>query len=181
MENNFPFYINMILDELKILIKDFEIVLSKDLRFKNDMDFKNQVKTIYGTKKPDNILMPTELMFIDNAEIIRLKNKIKYLEKTEPHVCPTVHKCPVCPACPVCKETDYNSGNIPETDKIRRDYEALPRQLTEEEDLRIILENRDIAILPIAERNSEIREIDKRFLTKSDEEIEEIIKRIKQI
>lgn len=37
----------MILDELKLLIKDLEIILIKDSRFKKDIDFKNQVKTIY--------------------------------------------------------------------------------------------------------------------------------------
>lgn len=38
----------MILDEIKDLIKDFELVLIKDLRFKKDANFKNQVKMIYN-------------------------------------------------------------------------------------------------------------------------------------
>jgi hypothetical protein len=40
----------MILDELKLLIKDLEIILIKDSRFKNDVHFKNQVRTIYMCK-----------------------------------------------------------------------------------------------------------------------------------
>lgn len=41
----------MLLDEIKDLIKDFEMVLIKDKRFKEDADFKNQVKTIYNCEK----------------------------------------------------------------------------------------------------------------------------------
>ena len=38
----------MILDNIKELIKDMETILIKDERFKEDMYFKNMVKTIYN-------------------------------------------------------------------------------------------------------------------------------------
>ena len=41
----------MILDELKLLVKDMEDVLVKDKRFKEYVKLKKQVKTIYGTNK----------------------------------------------------------------------------------------------------------------------------------
>jgi len=114
----------MLLDDLKILIKDFEGILSKDLRFKEDMYFKNQVKIIYGKKeKIKNVFVPLMLANLSKTteldENTKLKNRIKYLEKiesmpeeniahvcpkVEPHVCPKVepHVCPkvephVCP------------------------------------------------------------------------------------
>jgi hypothetical protein len=48
----------MILQDLKSLIKDFEDVLIKDDRFKNDYKFKSQVKTIYGLRKVENVFIP---------------------------------------------------------------------------------------------------------------------------
>jgi hypothetical protein len=41
----------MILDELKLLVKDMEDVLVKDKRFKEYVKLKKQVKAIYGTNK----------------------------------------------------------------------------------------------------------------------------------
>ena len=114
----------MLLDDLKILIKDFEGILSKDLRFKEDMYFKNQVKIIYSKKeKTKNVFVPLMLANLSKTtevdENTKLKDRIKYLEKiesmpcacteqicpkVEPHVCPKVepHVCPkvephVCP------------------------------------------------------------------------------------
>ena len=46
------------LQDLKSLIKDFEDVLIKDKRFKNDYKFKSQVKTIYGLRKVENVFIP---------------------------------------------------------------------------------------------------------------------------
>jgi hypothetical protein len=48
----------MILQDLKSLIKDFEDVLIKDKRFKNDYKFKSQVRTIYGLRKVENVFIP---------------------------------------------------------------------------------------------------------------------------
>ena len=57
----------MLLDDLKILIKDFEGILSKDLRFKEDMYFKNQVKIIYSKKeKTKNVFVPLMLANLSN-------------------------------------------------------------------------------------------------------------------
>jgi hypothetical protein len=78
----------MLLDELKKMIKEFETVLVKDERFKDDVSFKNQVKIIYSKdKKPTNLMAPIllgNLSSINNTdEITKLKNRIKYLEKIE--------------------------------------------------------------------------------------------------
>jgi len=83
----------MLLDDLKDLIKDFETVLSKDSRFKEHMDFKNQVKVIYQCDKPVNQIIPSyditdmisnlSLLNGNNNktnEIDKLKDRIKYLE-----------------------------------------------------------------------------------------------------
>ena len=40
----------MLLDDIKILIKDFEKSLIKDVRFKKDYQFKQQVKALYKKK-----------------------------------------------------------------------------------------------------------------------------------
>lgn len=98
----------MLLDDLKILIKDFETVLSKDLRFKNDMYFKNQVKIIYGSKQETKTLYVPYI--VENNEVVnKLQNKIKSLENNKecPKCleCPTckIHKCPAAKPCPECK------------------------------------------------------------------------------
>ena len=84
----------MLLDELKKMIKEFETVLVKDERFKDDASFKNQVKIIYSKdKKPTNIMAPILLGNLSTTnntdEITKLKNRIKYLEKIEnlPCIC----------------------------------------------------------------------------------------------
>jgi hypothetical protein len=89
----------MLLEDLKILIKDFESVLSKDLRFKKDMYFKNQVKIIYiEREKNRNILVPLMLPEMGLTEL------------TKPATCPVCEKpatCPVCEKttnCPDCKK-----------------------------------------------------------------------------
>lgn len=41
----------MIIDDLKLLVKEMEDVLVKDKRFKEYVKLKKQVKTIYGTNK----------------------------------------------------------------------------------------------------------------------------------
>jgi len=46
------------LEDLKSLIKDFEEVLIKDERFKNDYKFKSQVRIIYGLRKVENVFVP---------------------------------------------------------------------------------------------------------------------------
>jgi len=48
----------MILEDIKSLIKDFEEVLIKDERFKNDYKFKSQVRIIYGLRKVENVFVP---------------------------------------------------------------------------------------------------------------------------
>lgn len=83
----------MLLDDLKDLIKDFETVLLKDIRFKEHMQFKNQVKIIYQCDKPVNQIIPSYditdmvsnlgLLNGNNnktSEIDKLKDRIKYLE-----------------------------------------------------------------------------------------------------
>ena len=69
----------MLLDELKLMIKEFETVLVKDERFKDDASFKNQVKIIYSKeKKSPNIMAPIllgNLSSVNNTdEITKLKN-----------------------------------------------------------------------------------------------------------
>jgi len=106
----------MLLDDLKSLIKDFEGILSKDLRFKEDMYFKNQVKVIYGQKeKTKNVFVPLMLANLSKTtevdEKTKLKDRIKYLEKIvslpDTHVCPKVEPqdCSKC-ATHVCPKVE---------------------------------------------------------------------------
>jgi hypothetical protein len=49
----------MILDEIQLLIKDIEEILIKDKRFKEDIDFKRQVREIYRRKsKKELVYLP---------------------------------------------------------------------------------------------------------------------------
>ena len=116
----------MLLDDLKVLIKDFENVLLKDPRFKNDMFFKNQVKIIYDCEKRkiNNVFVP---MPIDNKdqlnEINKLKQKIVSLENS-------------------CKCGSYEKGELPDTDKLTSDYRDVADRsretATSEDDLRTL-------------------------------------------
>ena len=222
----------MLLDELKILIKDFEGILSKDLRFKEDMYFKNQVKIIYGEKeKVKNVFVPLMLANLSKSqevdEVTKLKDRIKYLEKIEtiqeePHVCPKVepHVCPpcncpkiepqdcskcathVCPpcncpkvepldcskcathVCPPCNCPTYETGELPESDTIRRNYNQVTRHIettsSEEDDLNTVYTTANglIKSLPIEEQIKSIKElIPERVKNRSDAEIREMIKK----
>ncbi len=66
----------MILDELKLLIKDLEIILIKDSRFKNDVYFKHNVKTIYLTKNKNEIVDITGLYNLALLNKTKTNNKI---------------------------------------------------------------------------------------------------------
>ena len=201
----------MLLDELKILIKDFEGILSKDLRFKEDMYFKNQVKIIYGEKeKVKNVFVPLMLANLSKSqevdEVTKLKDRIKYLEKIEtiqeePHVCPKVepHVCPPCNCpkiepqdcskcathvCPPCNCPKYETGELPESDTIRRNYNQVTRHIettsSEEDDLNTVYTTANglIKSLPIEEQIKSIKElIPERVKNRSDAEIREMIKK----
>jgi hypothetical protein len=109
----------MLLEDLKILIKDFEGVLSKDIRFKEDMYFKNQVKIIYGQKeKIKNVMVPLLLANLSNTkevdEMTRLKNRIKYLEKVESMPCSCSH---------------YEHGTLPDSDEITKAYNSVTAKI----------------------------------------------------
>jgi hypothetical protein len=121
----------MLLDELKKMIKEFETVLVKDERFKDDASFKNQVKIIYSKdKKPTNLMAPIllgNLSSINNTdEITKLKNRIKYLEKIENIPCN-------------CEEK--TSDSLFETEPLLRIVERIGRDMLNrtsiEEDLQI--------------------------------------------
>jgi hypothetical protein len=244
----------MLLDELKILIKDFEGILSKDLRFKDDMYFKNQVKIIYGEKeKVKNVFVPLMLANLSNSqevdEVTKLKDRIKYLEKietipeeqhvcpkvepqdcskcathvcppcncpkvephvcppcncpkVEPHVCPPCncpkvepHVCPkvepqdcskcathVCPPCNCPKLEDYERGDLPESDTIRKNYNEVTRHIettsSEEDDLNTLYSTAKGALkfLPIEQQVQSIKElIPERVKNRSDDEIKAMI------
>jgi hypothetical protein len=189
----------MLLDELKILIKDFEGILSKDLRFKDDMYFKNQVKIIYGEKeKVKNVFVPLMLANLSNSqevdEVTKLKDRIKYLEKIETipeeqHVCPKVEpqdcsKCAthVCPPCNCPKLEDYERGDLPESDTIRKNYNEVTRHIettsSEEDDLNTLYSTAKGALkfLPIEQQVQSIKElIPERVKNRSDDEIKAMI------
>lgn len=176
----------MLLDELKILIKDFEGILSKDLRFKEDMYFKNQVKIIYGEKeKVKNVFVPLMLANLSKSqevdEVTKLKDRIKYLEKIE-----NIQEKPlVCPPCNCPKvEPQYETGELPESDTIRRNYNQVTRHIettsSEEDDLNTVYTTANglIKSLPIEEQIKSIKElIPERVKNRSDAEIREMIKK----
>lgn len=196
----------MLLDELKILIKDFEGILSKDLRFKEDMYFKNQVKIIYGEKeKIKNVFVPLMLANLSKTEpvdeVTKLKDRIKYLEKIEsmpeePHVCPKVEpqdcsKCKthVCPTvephvCPPCNCPKYETDDLPESDTIRKAYNDVTRHIettaSEEDDLNILYTagNGRLKLLPIKQQVQSIKElIPERVKNRTDAEIKLMIQK----
>lgn len=124
----------MLLDELKKMIKEFETVLVKDVRFKDDASFKNQVKIIYSKdKKSTNIMAPIllgNLSSVNNSdEITKLKNRIKYLEKTENLPC----KCEE-------KEGDSLFATEPFLGKVKETGESMLERTTIQEDLQTIFE-----------------------------------------
>jgi hypothetical protein len=206
----------MLLDELKILIKDFEGILSKDLRFKEDMYFKNQVKIIYGEKeKVKNVFVPLMLANLSKSqevdEVTKLKDRIKYLEKIEnipeePHVCPpcncpkvepqdcskcATHVCPPCNCpkvephvCPPCNCPKYETGDLPESDTIRKAYNDVTRHIettsSEEDDLNTLYSTAKGALkfLPIEQQIQSIKElIPERVKNRSDAQIKEMIQK----
>jgi len=147
----------MLLDELKILIKDFETVLSNDTRFKKDMYFKNQVKIIYGHKQePKNVFIPV-IMQPNNQEINKLKERIIYLEKT------------------------YEKGEIEDTDEITKKYTDLRKRAettsSEEEDIVELYKNPHMLDLTLSEQINFLKEVDyKKFGKYSYDQIKEMIK-----
>lgn len=175
----------MILDELKVLIKDFETVLSKDLRFKKDMYFKNQVKIIYGTKKINNVLIPMMVNNVGNSN----------LPKCQTNILPSQADCPkckahVCPSCPKCTTDgnsgeykignlgEYERGHLKESNEMTKVYLGLPNSSSEEEDLDEIYKIDGLSDLPLKEQIAIIRKtegIKVQHLT--DEQIIEQIKK----
>ena len=124
----------MLLDELKKMIKEFETVLIKDERFKDDASFKNQVKIIYSKdKKSQNIMGPIllgNLSSLNNTdEITKLKNRIKYLEKIENIPC----KCEE-------KEGDSLFATEPFLDKVKETGKNMLERTTIQEDLQTVFD-----------------------------------------
>ena len=108
----------MILDDIKSLIKDFEEVLIKDKRFRNDYKFKSQVRTIYGLRKVENVFMPFP---VGSGEI-----GTNILGQGAPGSlkCPPCQKCPKCEICEKCRK--YEKTNLPNVDSINEGaHEAL--------------------------------------------------------
>jgi hypothetical protein len=124
----------MLLDELKLMIKEFETVLVKDERFKDDASFKNQVKIIYSKeKKSPNIMAPIllgNLSSVNNTdEITKLKNRIKYLEKIENMPC----KCEE-------REGDSLFATEPFLDKVKQTGKNMLERTTIQEDLQTVFD-----------------------------------------
>ena len=107
----------MILDEIKSLIKDFEDILIKDARFKNDYKFKSQVKMIYKLGEKENIFIPVPIGFSGSTgekPVERLVERLvekpveKVIYKTievpakcaKCEICPPPEKCAKCETCP---------------------------------------------------------------------------------
>ena len=118
----------MILEDLKSLIKDFEEVLIKDERFKNDYKFKSQVRTIYGLRKVENVFVPFPVgtgeqygknIVLDSLQqsrdrIVEKRVEVpvdRIVEKRVDKPCPECLKCPIGGKCPDCPK-------IPECPKI---------------------------------------------------------------
>jgi hypothetical protein len=70
----------MILDELKLLVKDMEDVLVKDKRFKEYVKLKKQVKTIYGTNKVE--YQPLYIPYPTIGPTPKCEEKVVTREKT---------------------------------------------------------------------------------------------------
>jgi len=124
----------MLLDELKKMIKEFETVLVKDERFKDDASFKNQVKIIYSKdKKSQNIMGPILLGNLSSSnntdEITKLKNRIKYLEKVENIPC----KCEE-------KEGDSLFATEPFLGTVKETGKSMLERTTIQEDLQTIFD-----------------------------------------
>lgn len=114
----------MILDDIKSLIKDFEEVLIKDKRFRNDYKFKSQVRTIYGLRKVENVFVPFP---VGSGEI-----GTNILGQGAPGCpkCPPCGKCPECQKCPECKICEkcrrYEETNLTSVEPIEKGaHEAL--------------------------------------------------------
>ena len=161
----------MLLDDLKILIKDFENVLLKDPRFKNDMFFKNQVKIIYDCekKKINNVFVP---MPIDNKdqtkEINKLKQKIVSLENS-------------------CKCGSYEKGELPDTDKLTSDYRDVADRsretATSEDDLRTLFGIENFKKISTIDKLRVVRAVDSeynRFSKYDDNELTKVLENYKQ-
>ena len=182
----------MLLDDLKILIKDFEGILSKDLRFKEDMYFKNQVKIIYGEKqKIKNVFVPLMLANLSKTtevdENTKLKDRIKYLEKIESMPCACTEQ--ICPkvephVCPPCNCAKYEEGNLPDSDTIRKAYNDVTSRIettaSEDDELNFLYGEQDIALKSkdIPYQIKFIRDLlPDRVKGRSDDEIKQIIKK----
>lgn len=109
----------MILDDIKSLIKDFEEVLIKDKRFRNDYKFKSQVRTIYGLRKVENVFVPFP---VGSGEI-----GTNILGQGAPGCpkCPPCGKCPECQKCPECKICEkcrrYEQTDLPNVNTINEE------------------------------------------------------------
>ena len=78
----------MILDNIKELIKDIEIILKKDERFKKDMFFKNMVKTIYNSNKNNNQMTSYDITPIVLSNLNKLGKNTENINKyKEPKNC----------------------------------------------------------------------------------------------
>jgi len=77
--------INMILDELKYLIKDLEEILLKDKRFRQDYLFKSQVRKIYEQEiKSQPIYIPYMISAPCPTSKSEITNKPEFTNKLEP-------------------------------------------------------------------------------------------------
>ncbi len=70
----------MILDEIKDLIKELETILVKDKRFKECIDFKNQVKIIYNCENNLNKNFP--IPQFTSVDVTPLLSNLTLLGKT---------------------------------------------------------------------------------------------------
>jgi len=109
----------MILDEIKILIKDCEKLLIKDARFKKDYKFKSQVKTIYGSSKKattNQILIPVPYYSggINSGNETSNQNNNKKCPK-----CPENKNCPGDKTCPHYDEATLNEFK-PESEELHK-------------------------------------------------------------
>jgi len=138
----------MLLDNLKNLIKDFEVVLSKDIRFKEDMYFKNQIKIIYSHgEKTKNVFVPLMLANLNKTteidEVTKLKDRITYLEKVES----LPEEVSVCPPCN-CSQ--YEQGKLPNSTTVRKNYNDVTRRIettsSEEDELNTIYKANNSAL-----------------------------------
>lgn len=97
----------MILDDLKDLIKEMEDVLIKDPRFREEADFKNQVKVIYNCEKVKSFVqMPTyDVTHIVMSNLQYLGNNIKNKKETKKE---TKHEC----KCPTCEKLKIDGVDV---------------------------------------------------------------------